>query len=228
MPYTLLITATVLAVIFSFGLGVFSLWRNPKATVVRLWFLMSMAITVWGIGYLLTLFTSDAAIALLSLRIVYFGAILVPMFFFHFVAHFTFRYPKVVVLTVAGYLLAGTFIVLAVGTSLIIKGVRYLETFGYYEDIATPGFYFLMAYFWFYVVYALAMLIASYRRSDGIRRRQMLWLLFASTIAFVGAGTNFLMDLTGGYPYGQLIVWLYPILVTYGIFVQEVKIKIRF
>src|SRR3989338_9736709 len=87
MPYTLLITATVLAVIFSFGLGVFSLWRNAKATVVRLWFLMSMAITVWGIGYLLTLLTSDAAFALLSLRMVYVGAILVPMFFFHFVAH---------------------------------------------------------------------------------------------------------------------------------------------
>src|SRR3989338_7182548 len=126
MPHTLLITATVLAIVFSFGLCVFSLWR----------------------------------------------------------------YPKVVALTIAGYLLAGTFIVLAVGTSLIIKGVRYLETFGYYEDIATPVFYFLLAYFWFYVVYALAMLIASYRRSDGIRRRQMLWLLFASTIAFVGAGTD--------------------------------------
>ena len=228
MPYTLLITATVLAIVFSFGLGVFSLWRNPKATVVRLWFLMSMAITVWGIGYLLALFAPDAAVARHALRLVYFGAILVPMFFFHFVAHFTFRYPKVVVLTIAGYLLAGIFIALAVGTNLIIEGVRYLETFGYYEDIAIPGFYFLMAYFWFYVVFALAMLIASYRRSDGIRRRQMLYILLASAIAFIGAGTNFLTDFTGGYPYGQLIVWLYPILVTYGIFVQEVKIKIRF
>ena len=228
MPYTLLITATVLAIVFSFGLGVFSLWRNPKATVVRLWFLMSMAITVWGIGYLLALFAPDPAVARHALRLVYFGAILVPMFFFHFVAHFTFRYPKVVVLTIAGYLLAGIFIALAVGTNLIIEGVRYLETFGYYEDIAIPGFYFLMAYFWFYVVFALAMLIASYRRSDGIRRRQMLYILLASAIAFIGAGTNFLMDLTGWYPYGQLIVWLYPILVTYGIFVQEVKIKIRF
>ena len=215
MPYTLLITATVLAIVFSFGLGVFSLWRNPKATVVRLWFLMSMAITVWGIGYLLALFAPDAAVARHALRLVYFGAILVPMFFFHFVAHFTFRYPKVVVLTIAGYLLAGIFIALAVGTNLIIEGVRYLETFGYYEDIAIPGFYFLMAYFWFYVVFALAMLIASYRRSDGIRRRQMLYILLASAIAFIGAGTNFLMDLTGWYPQGQRITLLYPFSLSY-------------
>lgn len=228
MPYSLLITSTVLAIIFSFGLGVFSLWRNPKAKVVQLWFAMSMAITVWGVAYLLAFFTQDQALIMRYLRIVYFGAILVPIFFFHFIAHFTFRYPKVVALTVAGYLLAALFIVLAVGTSLIIKGTRYAELVGFYEDIAIPGFYFLMAYFWFYVICALVMLILSYRRSDGIRRHQMFWLLLASTIAFVGAGTNFLTDLTGGYPYGQLIIWLYPIFVTYGIFVQEVKIKIRF
>lgn len=228
MLQNLLITATVLAIIFSFGLGVFSLWRDPKSVVVRLWFLMSMAIMVWGVGYLLTTLAQDADSAFRYLRIVYVGAILVPLFFFHFIANFVFRQVQTRAVIVAGYVLAGIFIVLAAGTDLIIKGARYIDVFGYYEDIATPGFYFLMVYFWFYVLYALVMLISSYRQSGGIRRRKMFYLLFGSVIAFVGAGTNFLTDLTGDFPYGQLVVWLYPILITYGIFVEEVKVKIRF
>ncbi len=36
------------------------------------------------------------------------------------------------------------------------------------------------------------------------------------------------MDLTDIYPYSQLIVWLYPVLITYGIFIDEFKIRIKF
>ena len=48
---------------------------------------------------------------------------------------------------------------------------------------------------------------------------------FGPVLPFAGGSSNFLTDLTGGYPYGQFVVWLYPILITYGIFVDEIKIS---
>ena len=52
--------------------------------------------------------------------------------------------------------------------------------------------------------------------------------IFGKDFGLVGGISNFVMDLTGSYPYGQLIVWLYPLFITYGIYVDEIKIKIRF
>lgn len=224
----LIIATTFLLAIFAFSLGVFSLWRDPKSKVVKLWFLTSMAVTVWAVGYLLALFSNNDVTAFRALRVVYIAASLLPIFIFHFITIFLFKNKQYKYLIYLGYILALTFLVLTNMTTLIIKGAIFLENFGRYEEVTTVGFKIFLIYFLFYAFYGVYLLAKGYKENDGIRRRQIFWMLLAAIIGFTGGISNFIMDLTGIYPYGQLIVWVYPILITYGIFVDEIKIKIKF
>lgn len=220
-------TTSLLAVL-SFSLGLYSLVKNPKARVVQLWFAASMAVTVWSVGYILTIIVPTADIARHYLRIVYFGASFVPIFSFHFVTVFLFKNLALKWLVVIGYICSIAVAVLSSFSSYIVSGTRYLEGFGHYEEIVTPWFYFLLAYFLFFSFASIYLLVRSYPENDGIRRRQLFYLILAFVVGFAGAFSNFVTDLTGIYPYGQMLIWLYPILVTYGIFVDEIKIKIKF
>lgn len=220
MLQNLVIASTSLMTVLAFSLGIFCLVKNPKAKISVTWFLTSMAVTIWGIGYLLSLFLTSDQAAFRSLKIVYIGASLIPVLSFHFIASFLFKDKKYKYLLIFGYVLAAVFSVLILGTKTIIKGVNYLENFGRYEEVTTVGFKIFLAYFLFFAGYNIYLLIRGYRESDGIRRIKISYVLVASLIGFLGGISNFVMDLTGIYPYGQLIVWLYPVVITYGIFLR--------
>lgn len=223
----ILITTSLLA-LFSFASGVFSLVRNPKSKIVVSWFLASMAVTIWSVGYLLVLTSESLELTLNSFRIVYFGASLIPALTFNFIVHFLYQEKKYKYLTYGGCFLAVVFAVLTTLTPFIIKGTRFLENFGHYEEIVAPGFYFFLLYFLSFPLIGVILLLRAYFQSDGIRKRQLFFVTLALLVGFSGGISNFITDLTGVYPYGQMIVWLYPVLVTYGIFVDEFKFKLKF
>ena len=95
------ITTSLLAIL-SFALGVFSLIKNPKARVVRLWFLASMAVTIWSVAYIFAISELSAAKAFRYIHVVYFGASLVPILSFHFVSCYLFKERIVKPLLIVG------------------------------------------------------------------------------------------------------------------------------
>jgi len=220
MLQNLVIITTFLMTIFAFGLGIYSLLKDHKSKIGITWFLTSMAVTVWGIGYLLTLFTQDDFIAFLYLKIVYIGASLIPIFSFHFISSFLYKDRQYKYLLYLGYILGPLFLVLILATRSIIKGARYMENFGRFEEVTTVGFKVFLAYFLFFAGVNMYLLVRGYLESDGVRKRKILYVLVASLFGFLGGISNFVMDLTGIYPYGQMVVWLYPVLITYGIFLR--------
>jgi hypothetical protein len=187
-----------------------------------------MAVTTWSLGYLLSTQSPNTTVAFYTLKLVYFGASLIPILTFHFIVNFLYLNIKFKYLLYFGYLTSFTFLILTTSTKYIIKGSQYLENFGRYEEISTPFFYVFLIYFGFFTFFSIGLLINAYFRSDGIRKRQIFFITLALIIGYGGGISNFVTDLTGVYPYGQLVVWLYPVLVTYGIFVDEFKFKLKF
>ncbi len=220
-----IILTTILATTLSVVVGVFSVYRNPKSKIAFLWLLTTLSIATWGVGYTLILFSNTPEQARLYLRIVYFGATLAPILTFHFIAAFLYKTTQLKHLLILGYTLSSIFIFLANSTDLIVSGVQYMENFGHYEEVSGIGFKFYLLYFLFFVIASVWILVQGYRNSSGAYQRKIKYLLLASVIGFVGGMSNFLTDLTGVYPYGQMIVWLYPLLVTWGIFFDGVNIK---
>ena len=111
-------------------------------------------------------------------------------------------------------------LILLYTTNFIIKGTSYTAGFGFNED---PGKYFwvFLIFFFSLPVYATYLLIKSYLHSDGITKKQSLYLLLAFLIGFSGGGTNYLTGTLGIFPYGQMLVFLFPIIITYGIFLKK-------
>ena len=91
MALALLKLSTILTAILAPALGIFTLFRNPRSPVNRLWFATSLAVTVWSVGYLLAMFTRDVNAARMYLSVVYTGATLIPILYFHFVSQFLLR-----------------------------------------------------------------------------------------------------------------------------------------
>ncbi len=228
MIQNLFTATTALLGILSLSMGLFSICRKPRPRVIWLWFFSNIAVTIWAIGYIFAILADSETDALFYLRIVYFGASLIPIFFFHFITTFLYKEIAYKYLLSVGYILAFIFLILNTLTNLVIRGSVFLENFGRYEEIATLGFYLFLFYFFFFIFFSICLLLVEYKNSAGIRRKQVFYILIAALIGFAGGGSNFLMALTGIFPYGQLFVWLYPLLITYGIFIDEIKIKIKF
>ena len=222
MLYTLVTISTFLMTVLAFGLGVFSLSKDHKSKISITWFLTSMAVTAWGAGYLYVhSFVKNDAEAFRGFYLVYLGASLIPVFSFHFISSFLYNLDKQYkYLLYLGYILGPLFFGLILTTHFIIKGVRYMENLGHYEEITTVGFKIFLVYFLSFAFMNIYLLIRGYLKSDGSRRRKILYVLIASLFGFLGGISNFVTDLTGIYPYGQMVVWLYPVLITYGIFLK--------
>lgn len=225
MLYNLTIITVFLALFLGFGLGVFTILKNPKSKAALLWFLTMMAFSTWAVGAIFTYYSTDNPSVGNYFNVIYTGATFVPMFFFHFVVVFLYKDRNLKLLIVLGYLAAIVMVYLAVATNYIIAGLQYHEVFGWHEEVAGVGFYFYLAYFLTLVVLGLGLLIQGLLNSDGVRRRKILFILIASTIAFIGGTSNFFTDLTGIYPYAQMIIWVFPLLITYGVFMEPLKVR---
>ncbi len=229
MLSNLIVITTSLLAIFAFSLGVFSLWRNPKAKVVHLWFLTSMAVTVWGLGLLLVILSKTEVAGIFYSRLLHISASFVPVFFCHFVLAFLFylygNNIKTKFFVFIGYFLAFIFAILSF-SDLIVPSASSKLGFATWADDGQFYFFYLL-YFIVYIIASICFLYMGYKKSDGVIKRKTFYILIASFIGFGGACTNFLPQTLGIYPFGQFFVWLYPILVTYGIFFDEIKIKIR-
>jgi len=180
-----------------------------------------MAISLWSGSYLFMLVVNNESNGILGSKILHVGASFIPIFFYHFVLSFTLqkRDRKKLTFLMAGYILAVIFSLLSL-TSLIVTGSSPKLGYLYWID-AGKLYPLLLAYFWIYALAAIYFLYQSYMQSSGILRKKIFYVLVASIIGFAGGGTSFLPQTLGIYPFGQFFVWLYPVIVTYGIFIKD-------
>ncbi len=211
-----------LLAVLSFVLGIYSIIVNSKSFTVKLWFLLSMAIAFWSANlFMLMNFSKTENNGIFYSKLLHVGASFIPIFFYHFVLSFSFQLgdKRKQIFLKFGYALATIFAALSL-TPLIGSGVSPRSGFPFWVD-AGILYPFLLIYFWTYVFATLYFLYQAYTNTGGVMKKKTLYLLIASIIAFGFGGTNFLPQTIGIYPFGGFIIWIYPILVTYGIFLDN-------
>lgn len=219
MILNILIFTALLVPVLAFALAIQCLYKAPRSKMAFLWFLKSFFVGIIGLGIFLGFIAKNSDQALTYNFVLFTGASIMPAVYFHFVSTYLLK-EKNKFLMYFGYILAVIFLVMTFFSPLIIKSASLKATGTYWAD---PGLFFLpfLIYFWFYIIYSIAQLIAGYKHSEGMSKVKLFYLIIAAVIGFGGGGTAFLPQIFSVFPYGYFITFLYPIILSYGIFIKK-------
>lgn len=195
------------------------LLKYSRTKVHRLWILFNFAVGIWGIGVFFIGTSSTKQAAFVSWNIALTGGILIPVFFFHMVNVFCEQVNRKVL--IFAYLQGIIFILLSLfpQTQKNLLKLEYLFNSLYYFRFINPIFYLLTIFWMGFVIWGHYMLFKFYRKTnDSIKRNQILYFFFGMFIGFIGGSMTFLpfhyIDI---YPYGNFLIPIYCIIVTYAI-----------
>ena len=200
----------------SSGLGVFLFSRSPQNPKHRTYGLYCLSLSIWSYFYCAWHITNSGDTALLFVRLLMAGAILIPITHLHHVLTLLNLVDRHRPLLVGGYIATGLFL-LSDLTPAFVRAVEPQMGFAFWPK---PGliFPFYLVWFFFSIGYASHLFAKEYRQTKGFRRNQYLYLLVGSIIGYGGGATNF--PLWYGIqlpPYGTILVSLYVGMVAYAL-----------
>ena len=220
----------LLTSIATFLLGIIVLLGDRwKKRLYLIFALYSFSISLWS--FCVSKFTPDFQDpTLIWGRLLHLGAILIPVFFIHFIYIFLNSKNKKILSII--YCFGSVFIILNLLTHLFIKGT----TNKIYYRFPTPSVTYPLFFSFFAIgtIYGIYKLFKAYLESEGARRTQLKYLLFSSIFGYLGGMKNFMIiigwEVFPIYPYGSYAIPLYVAIVTYAILrhqLMEIEVVIK-
>jgi len=200
----------------SFFFAAFVLYKNPKSKINIFWALMGFSVAVWalGLGLMSGAPTQGEAIFYLTF-IHYLGALMIPVFFLHFVlVLLDLEHAKKWLLVIV-YLLTLSFQI-----ANFYGYLAYVEPVSIFKFYTRPGpAYGLFTTFFFLIVtYTIYLLFRYYKISTDIKRDQIGCLFISMVIGFGGGSTAFfpVFDMPV-FPFGMYFMFLHIPIMTFAI-----------
>jgi signal transduction histidine kinase len=176
---------------------------------------------IWGLGSFLATTASVEEKIYFWYQIAYIGVELTPVFFFHFI--YSFVNKKKAILLYMVYLLGIGF----AGCIIFLRKeffgelvFRYNQFYWFYWPRSKSILYlmFYVSFYWLLLGYSFLLLIKFYKKSSGVIRNQVRYLLLGSIIGWVGAEGVFLPKFIWNvYPYSNFLIAVYPAIFVYAI-----------
>jgi len=196
-----------------FGISVYS--RERKSKLNLSWFLVSLSISAWALGLFGVVFSKTRDSAWFWQHILDFSAILIPILFLNFVLVLIKKDRKFLWLRIISLFISITLIILSF-TRLFKLDVSSKFDLNYWID---PGIlYFLFPLFFtiFSVLSLFFTIRECYKTSDKLLKRQLHYIFWAQVFGWGGGVTNFFPQLFKVYPFGNYLVILYVIFISYS------------
>ena len=222
-----LISSVFLTSFLSFLLGIYSFFRNPKSLTVKLLLLFTFTLGLVNLSFWFFLISNSSNAVTFYARLVYFFLSFVPVTFLHFLFSFTIqlnRSKKILILLMYFFTVIFSYLSL---TNSVVKGASPKAGIPLYPDNGTY-YYLFIGWFILFTAMVFYFLFKEYFRSSGIMRQKLFWILIGVLFVCLTSLTGNLPQTFGVFPYGYLFAWMYPIFIMYGVFVDEIKIKIKF
>ena len=164
--------------------------------------------------------TKDITQADMWWRLTHIGVIFVPLLFTHFVYEFLKKEtkPLVPILYVIGFF----FLWANLFTNFFIANMRWTFNQFYYDS--PPGIFYTPYTILFFalIIYTHILLWRAHKTAPPSKKTQISYFFIATLVGFAGGSLSFLpvygIDL---YPYGNLTVFLYPLIITYAIIQKQ-------
>ncbi len=199
----------------SFVFAVMLFLKRPRgpANTAFCWF--ALAASLWSAFYFGWQTSTEAEQALEFCRWLSASAILIPIAYLHFTSHLLGQ--RIDWITRGGYIIATTLAVLSIGTDLIVDTVAAKLWFPHWP-VPGPIYPFYLLFFFGYLAVALWRLVEGFRRSAGLARNQLRFVILGTAVGFLGGATNFFMWYDVPVPHvGNGLVAFYIVGVGYAV-----------
>ncbi|WP_269525858.1 sensor histidine kinase [Coraliomargarita parva] len=214
-----LLISSILNLFAAVVLTIFVYSASGRGPVRNRFILFLLTITGWTLGYALWQITNTEASALLFTNILICFAAFIPATFFHLAL--TLAEKKSGFFLALSYCLAGASVATAPFHGLV-ENVAHFPSYGYWPQ-AGLGLSLVIASFGLYVPLSAMTLLYGARQHMGMRSSQINFVLGSASIGFIGGVTNF--PLWYGIeipPYGNVVVFVYLLMVGYGIYNRRI------
>ena len=202
--------------IASLILAVVVLIKRPHDPLARSIAFMGFAAVFWALPYFFWLVSETAEMALLFSRLLMVGALCGPPIFVKIVLHFLGEYEQKKRVVHVGIFLSIFFTILLIHP-VMVSHVEPVEGFPFWPK---PGIAFgpFLVYFFGYYLYALYLVIRSYRKAIGIKSMQMKIILAGLAIGYTAGSSNFFLwyDIPIK-PYANILFSVYVYATAYAI-----------
>jgi len=199
-----------------FLLGSYVYLKNRKESINKCWAAMSLSIAAWSLGQGMRAIATVKLAGLFWNWFLLQAAILIPVFFLHFIFVLVGFHRKERKGLFSAYILVFIFSMLNF-TPLFTKDVIPKLSFKYY---AKPGIaYFCWALFFVScIIYTFYIMVKTYKRLSVYKRNQLRYVMVASFFGFVGGSTTFFPAFNiPVFPYGIYLFALWPLIIAYAI-----------
>ena len=176
--------------LFTIASGFFVYWKNRRHIVNIMWLLLCIATSLWQFGRFSISIVSDPAQALYWCRMIYAGAIFIPVFSIHFILAFINKLKEKKGILISVYIAGFVELILSY-TPYFISGVEKREAIGFYE---VPDKAYVVHFIVFIVVAVLILyeLVSEYLVTEmAIRKNQIKYLFIASFFGYISGLTSF-------------------------------------
>lgn len=184
--------------------------------------ILTFSTAVWSFGYWIWLSEyENYEQAIFWLRVLTVGSIWIPILFTHWISlifneGFTNNIKKKVIIT--SYILGLVFSILAIFSDLLVESVSYKMGFIFWPNAGPLYIFYIIFVYFALVFYTGILLLKYYRKSYGSLKNKIKYVSIGCIIALIGGFFNFFLwyDIPIP-PYGNLIIPIYPILISYAI-----------
>jgi signal transduction histidine kinase len=207
--------STLITAFASLFLGFFVYLNGEKTKLNRSWLFASAVIFLWSIGLFGVVFSTDTKNAWTWQYILDIGGICIPALYLNFLLHLTKKENKLIWLQIFS-LIAVIFLILLNFTDFFKTGVSPKFGINYWID---PGQLYVLfpLYFCLLVVASMVVVIKEYKVAVDINyKQQLLYVLIAQTFGYGGGLTDFFPQVFNVYPFGNYLVVLYVIFISYA------------
>ena len=219
----------LLSMAFILGLGFLVFFKNSKAFINRLFFMVTIVFGIWQFGtFMMFISSNDEAITFWD-RFIYLGVVFMPAFQYHFSLLVTSSNKTRKIMLKIAYALSVVFLFFS-RSDYFVSGVYHYRWGAH--TIAQIGHHFFLAFFFFYI-FALLYNFYRYFRDSDLQSEKYRMVYFAVSFAILNliGGLGYLPAYkVNVYPISLLAPLAFSILIAYAIIVHrlmDIKLALR-
>lgn len=198
-------------------IGIFILKKNPKSIKNRTLFYYSLGVFCWSLSYFLWQISISKTDAIFWSKALMLFAIFIPSTMFHLSTALLDSFNEYKSQIFISYFISIIFGIISILTNHIVLSVEEKSIFNFWP---TPGMIFIpfLGFFFSAVIYAHILMFKHYPKLTSNERNKIKYVFLGTALAFTGGSTNYFLwfDIPI-LPYGNFLIPIYAILVSYSI-----------